>query len=76
MAWLNVDIPTTDCCIHDDPNCSDVRRWSGGTTLKGSGTILVDGGWLQFPTVAAAQAHAAANYPSYTTHQHCRASGN
>lgn len=71
MAWLNVDIPTKDCCVHDTATCSDVSRWSGGATRKGSGRLLVDGGWLPFPAAADAWAHAQANYPNYTIHQHC-----
>ena len=70
MTWLNVDKPTKKCTIHDDPNCEYVVAMAA-TSNKGIGQLRADGGWLDFPTVAAAAQHARASWSNYDTTQCC-----
>lgn len=71
MAWVNIDTAKPKATLHDDPNCPHVIANSGGTTLKGSGEILDDGGWMPFATVADAQAYIAANWSHLPYSQCC-----
>ncbi len=70
MAWLNVDKPTKKCTVHDDPQCQHVVGMTA-TANKGVGQLRSDGGWLDFPTAAAATRHARATWPNYKVTQCC-----
>ena len=55
MYWLNIDIPTKKCVVHDD-KCA----WAKLVTqrkpeFKGIGELKSAGGWLSFPSMEEAE---------------------
>lgn len=70
MVWVNVDLPTKSCTIHNNLDCVYVKN-KKDTPYKGIDLLKRDGGWISFENSEEANWFFQDQYARYKLIVHC-----